>query len=433
MLMRAKAIHEFGGFRFDPEQRLLMRDALRLELSPKALEVLGVLLRNAGRIVSKDHLLELVWPDTAVEEGNLAVHIFALRRALGDSADTKYIETIPRRGYRFVAPISFVRDDREGELEDRLSDPCLLAVHYMQQQTSEGCRRAAAEYRRLLEQEPESSGARLGLVNTLLFRLVLGELDREEVVHRAWTLLREAEQIESGSPELLLSRSRLLWVGEWQRERADEELQCALERSKSAEMQCVMRAWRGFNLVVRGDAEKGLAQLRECKEAAPLSTFTWRLLADALFLASDFENCVAVSREALQLHPACGLLHRILARASTSLGEYDEARRHLRREWTINDRPQTGTLLEIAYLDAVSGERGPAVSFLSYLETQRHFSPIAAAEIHLALGNKLRALDYVEQACHTRHWAAAGLRQNRRLDPLRSTARFRSAMAQTRM
>lgn len=431
--MRAKAIHEFGGFRFDPEQRLLMREARCLELSPKALEVLGVLLRNAGRIVSKDHLLEMVWPDTAVEEGNLAVHIFALRRALRDSADTKYIETIPRRGYRFVAPISYVRDDREGEFEDRPSDPCALAVHYMQQQTSEGCRRAAAEYGRLLEQEPESLRARLGLVNTLLFRLILGELDREEVVHRAWTLLREAEQIDSGSPELLLSRSRLLWVGEWQRERADEELQRALEGSKSTEMQCVMRAWRGFNLVAHGDVEKGLAQMRDCKEAAPLSTFTWRLLADALYLASDFEGCVAISREALQLHPACGLLHRTLARASTNLGEYGEARRHLRREWAINEKAQMGTLLEIAYLDAVAGEREAAVNFISRLEGQRHFSPIAAAEIHLALGNRKRALEYVEQGCRARHWAAAGLKHNRRLDSLRGTARFRGALAQTRM
>lgn len=431
--MRPKPILEFGDFRFDPEQRLLTRESRCLELAPKALELLAVLLRNAGRIVSKDHLLDTVWPDSAVEEGNLAVHIFALRRALGDPSHTKYIETIPRRGYRFVTPISFVREDREAVFDDRLRDTCGLAAHYMQQQTCEGCRRAAAEYRRLLEQEPESLRARIGLVNTLLFRLVLGEAARDEVVHPAWTLLREAEQIDSGSPELLLSRSRLLWVAEWQRERAEEELQCALEGSKSTQMQSVMRVWRGFNLVERGDTEKGLAQLRDCKEAAPLSTFTWRLLADALYLASDFEGCIAVSREALQLHPACGLLHRTLARASTSLGEYGQARRHLRREWAINDRPQTGTLLEIAYLDAVTGEREAAVTFLSHMEWQPHFSQIAAAEIHLALGNKQRALDYVEQACHTRHWAAAGLRHNRRLDPLRGTARFRSALAQTRM
>jgi tetratricopeptide (TPR) repeat protein len=301
----------------------------------------------------------------------------------------------------------------------------------MQQQTLEGCRRAAAEYRTLLEREPESLRARTGLVNTLLFRMVLGELDRGEVVHHAWTLLREAERIDSRSPELHLSRSRLLYLAEWQRGIADEELQCALENSKSTGMESVIRGWRGFDLVGRGDIEKGLAQLRDCKEADPLSTFTWRLLADALYLASDFEGCIAVCREGLQLHPGCGLLYRTLARASTAIGEYDQARRHLRREWAINDRPQTGTLLEIAYLDAVTGNREAAVAFLSQLERQHHFFPIPTAEIYLALGNKQRALIYVEQACRTRHWSAAGLKHNRRLDSLRNTMRFRSALAWT--
>jgi tetratricopeptide (TPR) repeat protein len=185
------------------------------------------------------------------------------------------------------------------------------------------------------------------------------------------------------------------------------------------------------DFVGRGDMEKGLAQLRDCKEADPLSTFTWRLLADALYLASDFEGCIAVCREGLQLHPGCGLLHRTLSRASTAIGEYDQARRHLRREWAINDRPQTGTHLEIAYLDAVTGNREAAVAFLSQLERQHHFSPIPTAEIYLALGNKQRALNYVEQACRTRHWSTAGLKHNRRLDSLRNTMRFRSALAWT--
>ena len=121
--MRAKPILEFGDFRFDPEQRLLTRESRCLELAPKALEILAVLLRNAGRIVSKDHLLDMVWPDSAVEEGNLAVHIFALRRALGDSSRAKHIETIPRRGYRFVTPVSFAGGDCEPAFDDRLHDP----------------------------------------------------------------------------------------------------------------------------------------------------------------------------------------------------------------------------------------------------------------------------------------------------------------------
>lgn len=83
-----------------------MRNGQPVTLPPKDLETLLVLVERAGHIVKKEELLEKVWPGTFVEEGNLARHIFNLRQVLGDSEDgRKYIETIPRRGYRFVAEV----------------------------------------------------------------------------------------------------------------------------------------------------------------------------------------------------------------------------------------------------------------------------------------------------------------------------------------
>jgi TolB-like protein/Tfp pilus assembly protein PilF len=98
---------EFGDFRFEPATPLLTRNSRSIEVAPKALEILRVLVRNAGQVVSKDEILSLVWPDEFVEEGNLAVHISALRKALGQNdARSGYIETIPKRGYRFATPVS---------------------------------------------------------------------------------------------------------------------------------------------------------------------------------------------------------------------------------------------------------------------------------------------------------------------------------------
>jgi DNA-binding winged helix-turn-helix (wHTH) protein len=103
----------FGPFRYDPEQRLLFRDAELVALAPKALDALHVLLERHGRIVSRSELLTLLWPDTAVEEIGLARNISLLRKALGDERESEtYIETIPKRGYRFVAPVA-----EEGEQE----------------------------------------------------------------------------------------------------------------------------------------------------------------------------------------------------------------------------------------------------------------------------------------------------------------------------
>ena len=97
---------EFGAFRFDPAERVLYRGPERVPLSPKVADTLLVLLTRHGRVVEKNELMQLVWPDTFVEEGGLARNISALRKALGDDADgSRHIETIPKRGYRFVAPL----------------------------------------------------------------------------------------------------------------------------------------------------------------------------------------------------------------------------------------------------------------------------------------------------------------------------------------
>ena len=97
---------EFGAFRFDPAERELYRGPERVPMSPKVADTLFVLLTHHGRVVEKGELMQLVWPDTFVEEGGLTRNISALRKALGDEAESsRYIETIPKRGYRFVAPI----------------------------------------------------------------------------------------------------------------------------------------------------------------------------------------------------------------------------------------------------------------------------------------------------------------------------------------
>jgi DNA-binding winged helix-turn-helix (wHTH) protein len=94
----------FGPFLVDRAERALRRDGQLVPLTPKAFDVLAALAEEPGKLVSKDELLRKVWPDTFVEESNLAYHIFAVRKALGDTAATpRYIETVPKRGYRFAA------------------------------------------------------------------------------------------------------------------------------------------------------------------------------------------------------------------------------------------------------------------------------------------------------------------------------------------
>jgi TolB-like protein/DNA-binding winged helix-turn-helix (wHTH) protein/Tfp pilus assembly protein PilF len=98
--------YEFGPFRLEPSKRRLLRDGKTIRLTPKAFDLLLVLVEESGRTVEKDELLERVWAGTIVEENNLNQNITALRKSLGDSRqESQYIATIPGVGYRFVAPV----------------------------------------------------------------------------------------------------------------------------------------------------------------------------------------------------------------------------------------------------------------------------------------------------------------------------------------
>ena len=103
---QAKRLYEFGPFRIDTADRLLLRDGKPVPLKPKVVDTLLVLIENSGRVLEKDELIKTLWPDSFVEEGNLTQNIYVLRKALNSGAEgASYIETIPRRGYRFVGQV----------------------------------------------------------------------------------------------------------------------------------------------------------------------------------------------------------------------------------------------------------------------------------------------------------------------------------------
>src|SRR5215510_1311556 len=100
------ACYQFGAFHLDEAERLLFRSGVKVPLTPKVFDILLILVQHAGQSVTKEYLLQNVWPDTFVEEANLSVNVATLRKALGEGAgEFRYIETLPRLGYRFIANV----------------------------------------------------------------------------------------------------------------------------------------------------------------------------------------------------------------------------------------------------------------------------------------------------------------------------------------
>ncbi len=130
MSQQIKHLYEFGPFRLDAGERLLLREGESVPLTPKAFDLLLALVEHHGRLLEKDELLKLVWPDTFVEEANLSYNISLIRKALGDGENgQKYIETVPKRGYRFVVVVREM-GEKQVEINEAVARPEPLASKF---------------------------------------------------------------------------------------------------------------------------------------------------------------------------------------------------------------------------------------------------------------------------------------------------------------
>ena len=112
--------YAFGAYRLEPVEKILYHQDQPVPLTPKAAETLLALVERHGHLVTKEELFRIVWPGTFVEENNLAQNISMLRRVLGESAGGgPFIETVPKRGYRFVGPVV----ERLGTENDAVAAP----------------------------------------------------------------------------------------------------------------------------------------------------------------------------------------------------------------------------------------------------------------------------------------------------------------------
>src|SRR5262245_32686892 len=146
MTKRAKQLFEFGPFRMDTVECVLRRNGEVVPLTPKLFEILQVLVENSGHLLEKDEFIKQVWPDAFVEEGSLTRNISALRTVLGENENGhQYIETVPRRGYRFVMQVKEVVNGAELIAPEYAGTPIITGqeadaakAKYAEAETAEG-------------------------------------------------------------------------------------------------------------------------------------------------------------------------------------------------------------------------------------------------------------------------------------------------------
>src|SRR5215813_7542654 len=165
MSSQVQDLYEFGPFRIDSRERLLSCHGKPVAVTPKAFDTLLVLVQNSGHLLLKEELLKAIWPDSFVEEVNLSQSISTLRRALGDTAHkSRYIATVPGKGYRFVADVRPVLPSEDGQASP------ILALSGHDRRNCSSCR--AHCLRRLLLWQSQSRQ------NSCCFRSTADFLDR---------------------------------------------------------------------------------------------------------------------------------------------------------------------------------------------------------------------------------------------------------------
>src|SRR5574341_421441 len=141
--------YEFGAFRIDKLNHVLLRDGEALPLKPKVFDTLLLLIENRDRVIDKDELLSRLWPDTIVEESNLTQNVYLLRKALGEEPHGEtFIQTMPKRGYRFVATVTEVDPNSNSEAASAISKEAL----------GDSCHELAGETAAILEEPVTAVG-----------------------------------------------------------------------------------------------------------------------------------------------------------------------------------------------------------------------------------------------------------------------------------
>ena len=125
----ANRLYEFGPYRMDPARNLLLRGAEPIPLTAKAFETLLALIEHGDEVVSKEELMRRLWPDTFVEEANLAQHISMVRKALGETPrDRRYIITQPGRGYRFAERVRTISSHGADSPTTTITPPAVIGL-----------------------------------------------------------------------------------------------------------------------------------------------------------------------------------------------------------------------------------------------------------------------------------------------------------------
>ncbi|MBI4907569.1 MAG: winged helix-turn-helix domain-containing protein, partial [Acidobacteria bacterium] len=449
--------YRFGPFRLDVRDRLLESNGERIALTPKVIDTLFVLIENRGQVVSKEDLMKSVWPDVTVVESGLTRNLSVLRKALeSDTAEGTYIETIPKRGYRFVASVD----------EDRIPDApviaspkrsnitwivltavviCVLAAfllvarktrptpveplvrigdHLLYKLSPDAMSRAVAQFEQAIAANPNSAGAHSGLSIALLGLIEFGARANRQAGPVALAAARRAVALDPNSCTAHSALALTHLVHRWDFAAAESEFRKAL----AADPQSVQARLLYARLkIATGKLPEARLLVEEALALDPASPPLGTEYCRVFYFLRDFQRAAAECRKVLDREPGFALAHYYLAMTLGSSGQIEEARNSLRQSGL---RPEV-IEADQAWLSALQGDPKPAEAVLeSRRQLMRQGKVDATAKLLPAviLGRADEAYEALSAAIANRAPECLSIPLEPRLDPLRKDPRYAAAL-----
>jgi DNA-binding winged helix-turn-helix (wHTH) protein/Tfp pilus assembly protein PilF len=341
--------YRFGPFELDKRTGELRREGQRLPLPGRAFRALAVLLENAGEVVTREELKQRIWPSAVhveFEPGlNNAIH--RIRETLGEARYS--IETLPRRGYRFVGGVERIPAEEarlasrsfavaalvvvgvfgillwglsRDSVDPRAREALLRGDYFLAQKTPEGVKKSLESFEAAVALAPRLAPAHAGLARAYHFLAALGVLDREEARRKtAESAARALELDPSCAPALaILAESRFRFSES--RDGVQELFLRALELQPEV---AETHQWYGNFLALEGRIAEGLREMERARSLDPLSLHINSDLAALFYAAGQREKALTQFERTLELDPDYPKTHFLLGHVHLAEGKVEQA------------------------------------------------------------------------------------------------------------
>jgi DNA-binding winged helix-turn-helix (wHTH) protein/tetratricopeptide (TPR) repeat protein len=431
--------YEFGNFRLDLIERCLLRDGIPVRLASKVFETLRVLVEHGGRVAEKKRIMQEVWADTFVDESNLSQNVYTLRKVLDDAEDgQRFIETVPRRGYRFVASVREVHEN-DAVIDDAPSrltiEPgwdaaaknfYLKGRFFWNKRTDVGLKKALEYFQRALDVDPLYGLAYAGLADCYIMLCEYGLLASEESYRNGKAAALKALELDERLAEAHASLGLITMLYDCNLEAAENGFKRAIELNPNY---ATAHQWYAVHLAVSGRFDEAFAQIRQAQELDPLSPIISVNVARIHYFARQYDEALKCCRTILETEPTFGVAQKIMGLAYGQKGMSEKALAALRRASDLlGDTPEMIGLLVHAY--AISGDLEQAIKLIERLEEMaklRHLRIFPLVVAYTALGDLDQVFACLEKAKNERD-SLPYLKVMPLFDSLRSDPRFTDLM-----